>query len=452
MNIFFISPSINLGLWVNYGIASLCGIIKEKGHNTDLYQPVKFDLNEFCDEVKKKNYSLCLVSTVTNQWPYAIKYVKALKNISNIPVIIGGHHATCCPSIIEENPEIDGICIGEGDNALSKLLDRIDRGEEYYNIDNMWFRKGNELIRNELGDLIQNLDDLPFPDYSVFSKKALNERVSIMLSRGCPYNCTYCCNNYLRRLYSGKGKYVRKKSVKRAIDEVHDFIKQYKPLKLNFDDDTFIKDKQWLMQFLKEYKQLTDIPFDCNSRPETLDDDVCKSLKEANCDTLCIGVESGSEDFRRTMLKRKMTNDSIIKAFSLLRKYGIKSYSFNIVGAPGDTYQNYLETVNLNRKIKPDGFQITVFYPYPATDLFQYAKEKGMLKDNVFKDSFVSSSLLRMKEFPSWKINFAKNTFAYRIWSGEKTFFRRIIFLLNLFSGGYIYKLYASTRCIFKKY
>jgi len=113
-----------------------------------------------------------------------------------------------------------------------------------------------------------------------------------------------------------------------------------------------------------------------------------------------------------------MTNESIIRAFELLRKQGVKSYSFNIVGTPGDTYDYYLEAVVLNRILKPDGFQITVFYPYPATDLYYSVKEKDMLKENIFRDSFVSASLLDIKHFSRWKITFARNTFAYRLWSG----------------------------------
>ena len=127
-----------------------------------------------------------------------------------------------------------------------------------------------------------------------------------------------------------------------------------------------------------------------------------------------------------------MTNESIVRAFSLLRKHGIKSYAFNIVGAPGDTYENYLQTVRLNQAIRPDSFQITIFYPYPATDLFNYAKEEGLLTDDTFRDSFESESLLRMKQFPRWKISFAKNTFAYRLLSGRKTFLRKIAYLLSL--------------------
>jgi radical SAM superfamily enzyme YgiQ (UPF0313 family) len=176
----------------------------------------------------------------------------------------------------------------------------------------------------------------------------------------------------LRRLYAGKGKYVRKKSIKRAIEEVRDFIQRYKPNKINFDDDTFVKDKKWLLAFLEGYRELTGIPFDCNSRPETLDDEICRALKTAHCETLCIGIESGNQQFRKSVLHRNMTNESIVRAFSLLRKHGIKSYAFNIVGAPGDTYENYLQTVRLNQAIRPDSFQITIFYPYPATDLFNY--------------------------------------------------------------------------------
>ena len=419
---------------MNYGIASLCGIIKEKGHHAELYQPVRFNINEFYGRFGQKKYTLCLVSTVTNQWPYALKYIKALRKVSQIPIIVGGHHVTCCPDTIKENPEIDGICIGEGDIALGALLDRMVEGKEYHDLKNMWFRREHEIIRNEIGNLIGDLDVLPFPDYSVFSRQAIAGRPSILLSRGCPYNCTYCCNNFLRRLYAGKGKYVRKKSIKRAIEEVRDFIQRYKPNKINFDDDTFVKDKKWLLAFLEGYRELTGIPFDCNSRPETLDDEICRALKTAHCETLCIGIESGNQQFRKSVLHRNMTNESIVRAFSLLRKHGIKSYAFNIVGAPGDTYENYLQTVRLNQAIRPDSFQITIFYPYPATDLFNYAKEEGLLTDNTFRDSFESESLLRMKQFPRWKISFAKNTFAYRLLSGRKTFLRKIALTLEPFA------------------
>jgi len=415
VNIFFISPSINLNPCANYGIAVLCGIIKQKGYSVDLYQPTFFDLEEFRKKYFEKDYSLCLVSSVTNQWPYALKYLKDLRKYSDIVAIVGGPHATSRPEIVEENKEINGICLGEGDIALSEFLDKFEDKVSFYDIKSMWFRNDSEIIRNKICNLIENLDNTVFPDLSVFSTEAIENRISVMFSRGCPYNCTYCCNNGLRKLYSGKGKYVRIKSVQRAIEEVNKIIRTYKPTELNFDDDTFIKDKNWTISFLNEYKKLTRTPFNCNSRPETLDEEVCHHLYEANCKTLCVGIENGNEEFRRKIYKRNTSNESIKRAFSLLHKYKLKSYAFNMVGAPDETYDLYRDTVKLNREILPKSHQITIYYPYPGTELYDYAKLKGYIKNDAYSDDFISKSILQMKQFPRWKIQYAQKMFYYNV-------------------------------------
>lgn len=414
MKIFFLSPSINLDLWVNYGIASLCGVARERGHAVDLFQPVAFGARRFREAFGREDYALCLVSSVTNQWPHALRYIRELRAISRVPVFVGGHHATCCPEILERHPELDGICVGEGDVALGDLLDRMARGQDVTDIPGMWMRRGGEIVRNEVGPLVDP-DTLPLPDFSVFSRQAIRNRPSLMLSRGCPYSCTYCCNNHLRRLYAGKGSWVRKKSVARAIAEVGAFVDSYRPPELNFDDDTFVKDKRWLYAFLEEYRRRFDVPFNCNSRPETLDDETCRRLKEAGCRVLCVGIENGSEELRRVRLGRTMSNASIVEAFRLLRRHGITSYAFNMVGAPDETWQDYLETVRLNALVQADGSQMTTFYPYPASELHDYAREKGYLTTPGFRDGFVSRSLLRMPQFPRWRISLAALLFKFRV-------------------------------------
>jgi len=421
MNIFFISPSINLSLCVNYGIAVLCGIIKQKGHTVDLYQPTILNLEEFKREFLKKDYSLCLVSSVTNQWPYTLKYLKALRKYSDIITLVGGPHATSCPEILEENEEINGICLGDGDIALSEFLDKFENKLSFYDVKSMWFRNSSRIIKNEMCDLIEDLDDTAFPDFSIFSSEAIENRISVMFSRGCPFNCTYCCNDRLRKLYSGKGKYVRRKSVQRAIEELEEIIRTHNPAELNFDDDTFIKDKNWIISFLNEYKKLTKIPFNCNSRPETLDEELCHYLREANCKTLCIGIESGNEEFRRNVYKRNISNESIKRAFSISHKYNLKSYAFNMVGAPDETYTLYQDTVNLNREILPKSHQITIYYPYPGTELYDYTKMKGYIMNNAYSDDFVSKSILRMKQFPRWKIKYAQKMFYYHVFKDQST-------------------------------
>lgn len=424
MNIFFIFPSIKLDKTVNHGIASLCGIIKERGHHVDLYHPDKVNEKELFNKFMKKDFSLCLISAVTNQWPYALKLIKLLRKISEIMILVGGHHVTHSPNILEDHTEVDSICIGEGDAPLVELLEKLENKEDYHYIQNMWFRRkdNGRLIKNEIGNLVEDLESLPPPDYSVFSKRSIMNYPALMFSRGCPYNCTYCCNNSLRRLYKGKGKYIRIKSAKRAIEEVACFINKYNPSILNFDDDTFIKNKEWLHLFLDEYKKLTNIPFNCNTRPETINEELCQKLREANCSSISIGIESGNELLRQKILKRRMSNESIKKTFDLLRKHGIRTSSYNMVGIPDETYEDYLDTVKLNREISPDHMQISIFYPYLGTDLGNYAKEKGMMSgDDNFSHSYFSKSIMNMEQFPKWQIKYAYLFFHFNVFKNKST-------------------------------
>ncbi len=444
MNILFLFPSVKLDMTVNHGIASLCGIIKNRGHEVDLYHFNQFNEKELGSILSKNNYSLCLISSVTNQWPYALSAAKSVKNHSDIPIIAGGHHVTHYPDILEENCAIDGICLGEGDTALLQLLEKMNINEDFHSIQNCCFRKSDngKIIRNEVGNLIENLDELPAPDYSVFSKRTVLNYPALMFSRGCPYNCTYCCNNSLRNLYKGKGKYIRTKSVRQAIHEVDTFIHNFNPPALNFDDDTFIKNIEWLYAFLDEYKKLTNIPFNCNTRPETINEDLCKKLKEANCNIISIGIESGSEQIRKKIMKRHMSNSAIRNAFDVLKKHNIKTSSFNMVGIPDETYEDYRETVKLNREIAPNRMQISIYYPYLGTDLGNYAKEKGMLPENSgFSHSYFSASILNMRQFPKWKIKCSYLFFHFNVFK-KKSIFKALYYLVsyNVLKNAYIKK------------
>jgi radical SAM superfamily enzyme YgiQ (UPF0313 family) len=242
----------------------------------------------------------------------------------------------------------------------------------------------------------------------------------------------------MRKLYAGKGSWVRKKSVGRALAEVQTFIDQYHPGFLNFDDDTFIKDRNWLFEFLDGYRKITALPFDCNSRPETINDAVCAALKAANCQFLCIGIESGSETFRRELYGRTMTNESIVSAFRTARAHGLKTYSFNMVGAPGETFRDYLETVRLNRRIMPDAFQITTYYPFPGSALYDKAAADGLIDHTGHADNYLSHSLLSMKQFPKWQIRYASESFALRVYAGENPGLRLYLRLARLLVGSWL--------------
>ncbi len=427
LKVLFIYPTINLDCWVNYGIACLSGILAEKGHSAVLYQPVRLDPERLAEMVRSQGFDLCLVSSVTNQWPYALEMIRQVRELSPVPIVLGGHHATSSPQLLAQTPELDALCVGEGDHVLAEIADRLAAGLNLAGIPGLWTRDPADpqrVIPSDVADLIEDLDSLPLPDFSVFDAKTIANRPSLQLSRGCPYDCSYCCNNNLRRIYAGKGRYVRKKSVQRAMQEVRNFVSSYRPAELNFDDDTFVKDKKWLAEFLELYRREIAIPFNCNTRAETVDAELCRILKQAGCNVVCIGIESGNEEFRRKVYKRSMSDEVIVRAFALLHEHGLSTYAFNIVGAPGETYAHYLDTLALNKRVRPTGWQITTFYPFPGSELYDEARRKGYLAGG-YTDSFVSKSLLRMKQFPVWQIRFAALSFNYRLWAVDKSMLQK---------------------------
>jgi len=276
----------------------------------------------------------------------------------------------------------------------------------------------------------------------VFSKRSIINYPALMFSRGCPYDCSYCCNNSLRKLYRGKGTYIRLKSVKRAMEEVQIFINNFSPLILNFDDDTFMKNREWLFSFLDEYKRLTKIPFNCNTRPETINEERCQRLKEANCNIISVGIESGNEHLRKQILKRRMSNMSIKESFDIMKKHGLKTSSYNMVGLPDETFENHMDTVKLNRDIQPDLMQISIFYPYLKTELGDYARDKGyIVEESKFSHSYFSESILKMEQFPKWKIKCAYTFFHFNVFR-NKSIIKALYYLIryNFLKNIYIKK------------
>jgi radical SAM superfamily enzyme YgiQ (UPF0313 family) len=157
-----------------------------------------------------------------------------------------------------------------------------------------------------------------------------------------------------------------------------------------------------------------DITFTCNARVETLNEDICQALKEAGCETLCVGIESGSQRVRKEILKRYMTNEQIINAFNYAKKAGLATYSFNMLGIPTETEKDMWETIKLNRIVKPTSLQVSIFQPYPGTELYQMCKEKGWLKNKPLPLSHKLKSILEYPHITSKQIERFKILFRYR--------------------------------------
>jgi anaerobic magnesium-protoporphyrin IX monomethyl ester cyclase len=399
------------------GIGYISAVLKQVGHRTSLqhiYKPVS--KGEFLKCMEEQKPDLVCFSSTTNQFEHVRTLSTWVKEL-DLPVLLGGVHATLAPEEAILHPAIDFVCIGEGEYPTLELANALQNGESTENIRNIWSKEDKIIKRNEIRPLISNLDELPFPDREIFDYKTILKnngyRADIIAGRGCPFSCTYCSNNALRKVFDGKGKYVRMRTVDNVLKEIEEITKKYELLSLDFQDDTFTLNPDWVKQFCEQYPKRFKVKFWCNSRPETLNKEIVAALKSAGCHTVAIGIESGNEWLRKNVLKRHTTNEQIINAFKIVTDAGIGTYALNMIGLPYETAEMIEDTIKINKIVSPTNYQLSIFYPFPKTELWNLCATEGFITDQS-RTNFMGDSVLKLPTLSKKQIRLF-----YRKFEGE---------------------------------
>ena len=204
-------------------------------------------------------------------------------------------------------------------------------------------------------------------------------------------------------------------SVDWAIEQIRDFKEQYNFNHFKVDDDTFSLNKEWVLEFCEKYSKEFNMTFECNVRIGSVDEETLEALKKAGCNLIKVGLEAGNQELRKEVLGRNISNNEVIELFDLAKQVGIKTFSFNMIGIPGETKQTIQETIDLNAKIKPDFMQVTAFYPYPETLLGQKCIEQGLItKDHI--DCYMDESVLELPGLSSSQIKKEVRNFTYNVY------------------------------------
>lgn len=317
--------------------------------------------------------------------------------------LFGGPHTTFFPETIYQD-KVDAICIGEGEYPVLELVRNLAGGSDISGIGNLWVKRDETVHKNPVRPLIQNLDELPFPDREIIYEEDPylrgNKIKRFLSNRGCPFNCTYCFNRAYKEIYKGD-KMIRWRSVENLIAEIEEVGSKY-PLELvRLIDDIFILPPLgWLEEFTRVYRRKVHLPFVCNLQVKTVTEDKVKLLKEAGCAAAYMAIETGNDPLRNRLLKRRMTNAEILKAFDLVHRYGISIAAENILGLPGGSLETDMETVQLNIRCRVDNPISTLFQPYPKTRLGEYAVRNGFFGGDfdTLSEGYFGGSQLR---FPS---------------------------------------------------
>jgi radical SAM superfamily enzyme YgiQ (UPF0313 family) len=280
---------------------------------------------------------------------------------------------------------VDAIVLGDGELTCEAYLDALEEGRRLDGILGLWFRDGDEVIRNEKRRLIEDVDQLPIPDYDVWEEidkyVHYNQMIYVMGNRGCPYACSYCSEVSLRRAIPGKG--IRRRSPRPLAHEVAHHYAKYRDAGMriaHFFDPVFSFDLSWTEAFCDEYVRIgmaDELPFSCFAAGASLDQRRIEALARASCKIIRIGIESGSEQIRREVYQKDVTDEHLRDLFRLCHERGIHLTGYTMIGGPGEDLHSLLDTFKLVRELEVDRPIFFTYRPLPATRGAELVEELG---------------------------------------------------------------------------
>ncbi|MEW6386716.1 MAG: radical SAM protein [Thermodesulfobacteriota bacterium] len=385
------------------GVMALAGAVKQAGHQFEvLIDACEPDLISSLKALRPDVIGFSVMS-IEHKW--LRETVRQIRMIfPPVPIIVGGVHAIMYPREIMELPGVDYVCCGEGEIVFPQLLQRLAAGQtSAEGLGGVWYHEGQTPIDQGVTELISDLDTI-YEDRSVYydkytQLKNLSQKF-FMSSRGCPFHCAFCCNAYLMDIFKGKGKYIRRKSVKHFVEEIKRVKEQYGVSSAFFCDDLFILDLKWLEEFKDLYKSEVNTHFICTGRAGAITAEHARVLAEAGCHTVSIGLETGNESLRKKVLKKNVSDRDIRQCANNLYQYGIELQTNNMFGFPGETVADAVSTIDFNLEIKTKYMATSVFMPFPKTELSDYCIKNGLLDEKYsFEDmpqSFITTSVLNI--------------------------------------------------------
>jgi radical SAM superfamily enzyme YgiQ (UPF0313 family) len=389
----------------HHGLAWIAGSLKRQGHQVSCHVLRSPEDAQALAVVVGRTQPDCIgISLVTHQRKNLDSIVTLCRRQYQGLVIVGGIHATLAPQDTLACEGVDAVCVGEGEIPLLRLGECLAAGENPRGMDGFLWRGAPPGRPPGSLRFASDLAGLARPDYSIFDMPSilrhgpLSGYFPILISRGCPYECTYCCNKAIRSVYASGRGYFRMLPSEAAVELLEEVVQRHRPGGFNFGDDLLVCNRNWFGDFSALYRRRIGLPYVCNGRVERLQDErIIAMLKESGCRQLSFGLESGDEPLRRTLLKRPYTDEQVLRCAALLHEAGIPFSTYNIVGFPGETPAQMERTYDLNRRIRPTSGMVFYFYPYPGTELYDLCEREGLLDPPELDkpDGFMERPVLR---------------------------------------------------------
>lgn len=348
----------------------------------------------------------CLFSSQSGN---AYKVAELVKQFNpNLPIIMGGAHPSSVPEEVLANPNVDFVVLGEGEATMVKLLNHMTDITGLKQIKGIGFKHNKKIIINSEREFIENIDDISLPARHLFPMELyLNSEmghgadlmrkpiVSMITSRGCPYNCVYCS------VHTVWGRKFRARSPKNVVDEIELLVKQYGVREIHFEDDNLTLKRERMIDICKEIvARNLDIKWTTPNGVAiwTLDKEVLTWMKKAGCYKLCFGIESGDPETQK-FIRKSIPLDKCKEIVREANKLGIWTHGFFIIGFPFEDQTSINNTLNYAIDSDLDFASFFLATPYPKTDLYAIMNENGMIGHLTWETLRVSAASINTKYF-----------------------------------------------------
>ena len=373
------------------GVAYICSYIKKY---SDIEVAIVDKEKDTLEAIKKQKPDIIGISSVTKEFARAIKLAKEIKNELNIPIILGGNHITIMPNLPKE---FDIGVLGEAEETMLELMQYYQKHGKFdkkdlRKIKGICFNDPDTIV-NERRALIQPLDKIPYPARELFdmekhylvprragTAKKVSRATHLFTSRGCPFNCRFCSSSHFwqRKLRMFSPEYV--------VGEMKLLVDKYHLEEILIFDDLFASDVERLRKIVELAKK-EGIPekvnFGCLCRVDLFGEERARLLKELNVLQIDFGFESGSQRILKYLKRDTTTVEMNREAIRVAKKYGFNTHGFFMIGAPDETKEEMMETLKFIKENPIDSVTLCVVTPYPGTDIWDYAKERGLVNDHM---------------------------------------------------------------------
>lgn len=397
------------------GLLYVAAVLEKAGHKVQVFDADPEFQDSMLKEIRDFNPELIGLSFLTVAYERAFNLCKTLKKeLPDVMYCAGGVHTTVKPQDTLKELDLDFIVVGEGELTMEDICNRLDKKESIKDAAGIMYRENGEVVENERRELIQDLDSIPFParhliDMTPYLKPpgiirgyAEKNQTTIVTSRGCPFKCIYCGSHNIF------GRRTRRRSVKNVVDEIEHLHKEYNMKGVYYCDDTFTLSAKWVKEYCKDLNSRDfKIKWACQSRVDQTDRELMTTMKNSGLVQLDFGVESGSEKILKVLGKGGAGDrtSQIKQSFKLCKELGIRTLATFIIGNPEETRADIEESFQVAKDIQAD---YTAFYfltPYPGTEIYNMAIEKGWLDPNI---PFSEIWAHRQPELPLMAITFGK--------------------------------------------